>query len=112
MPGTTNHISITPVPPVVVIGRSPSPSTTNGRLSPKGRSVEKPLTDKERFEQMKKIADILLKLKDHEINSFSPAEKEEYEIFLRDLLKSWQEHRIREIVSSGKKRKNRKTRKL
>jgi len=112
----SGNVAFTPVPPISVVGRSPSPSKTNGRVSPKGKSVERPATSKERFEEMKKIADVLLKLKDHEIDSFTPAEKKEYEDFLRELLKSWQEHRIREIVSSGKrggkKRKNRKTRKL
>ena len=109
----SGNVAITPVPPVRIDGRSISPPRSNGRMSPKGRSVEKPLTDKERFEQMRKIADVLLKLKDHEINSFSPEEKKEYEDFLRDILKSWQDHRIREILSSGKRGgKKRKTRKL
>ena len=108
-------MAFTPVPHVRINGRSPSPPKTNGRLSPKGRSVGFPLTAKQRNEEMKEVVRKLLTLKDHEINSFSPEEKKEYEDFLRDVLKSWQDHRIREIVtprkSSKMRRRRNKTRK-
>lgn len=101
-------MAFTPVPHVRINGRSPSPSKTNGRLSPKGSSVQKPATSKERIEEMKKITDVLLKLPDKVINSFSPEEKKEYEEFLREVLKSWQDHRIREIVTPRRGRKMRR----
>jgi len=104
----SGNVAFTPVPHVRINGRSPSPPKLSGRVSPTGRSVERPATSRERLEEMKKIADILLKLPDNVINNFSPEEKKEYEDFLRELLKSWQDHRIREIVTPKKSRKMRR----
>jgi tyrosyl-tRNA synthetase len=106
----SGNVAFTPVPPVVVHGKNSFPSGTKGSISPKGSSVERPATSKERLEEMKKIADILLRLPDKVINNFSPEEKKEYEDFLRDLLKSWQDHRMREIFTPKKSRKMRRRR--
>jgi hypothetical protein len=102
----------TPVPHIQIEENGVKPEVLNGRLSPKGHSVQRAMTAQERNIQSKKDIERALKITDKEFNAFSPSEKKAYEQWLRDLLKSWQDRSLAEKlgIRGGKSRRNRSKR--
>ena len=117
---SSGHVALNPkffLPPIVSIPEDDELEHSNGRVSPTGHRkdfVGKPMTSKQRNNQIKKNINSALKITDKEFNELSPSEKKAYEQWLRDLLKSWQEKSHREIMSlkikGGKSRRNRSKR--
>jgi hypothetical protein len=102
----------TPVPHIHIEENRTHSEVSNGRLSPKGHSVQRAMTAKERKIQNEKNIERALKITDKEFNALSPSQKKAYEQWLRDLLKAWQEKSMaaRLGIRGGKSRRNRSKR--
>jgi hypothetical protein len=109
---SSGNAVFTPIPNIRVEKSGRDLEVSNGRVSPKGPSVQRAMTSKEINMKSKKNIERALKITDKEFNALSPSEQKAYENWLRDLLKSWQESSMREKIGlrGGKSRKNRSKR--